>query len=83
MMITIPSMTILMADFAADCFNVTPRNAPIIARREMPIKMDVEVEYTWEIMTSGNSKARDASVDVVDVTSPERRALRWTIDRSS
>ncbi len=82
-MMTIPNMTILIADFAADCCNATPRNAPITAKRKIPRRMDVAVEENWVIMTSGINSAREAKVDVVEVTSPERRALRWTIDRSS
>ena len=77
MMIT-PRTTIFIADFAADCFIVTPLKAPMNESRHTPIRIETETEMVWERKTSGRSRAKDATEEVDEVTSPERRARRCT-----
>lgn len=43
MIMTIPRMTIFIADFALDCFSVMPRKAPIKDRRKIPVRIEMAV----------------------------------------
>lgn len=83
MIMMTPSTTNFIADFAADCFNVNPRNAPIIDRRKIPATIEVVMEYILESKTSGSRRARDAKDEVVDVTSPDSNARRCIFESNS
>jgi len=69
-------MTIFTADFAADCFRVTPRNAPSKKSNSTPITIDAVTAYVSGNITRGKSKTNDARADVMAVTTPEPSALR-------
>jgi len=69
-------MTIFRADFAADCFRVTPRNAPSKKSNTTPMTIDAVTAYVSGNITRGNNKTKDARADVIAVTIPEPNALR-------
>ncbi len=73
---SIPRTTIFTADVVADCFKVTPRNAPSKKSSKTPVRIDAVTEYVWGKTTNGKSRTRDARADVVAVTIPDPRALR-------
>jgi hypothetical protein len=76
-------MTILIADLAADCFKVIPRKAPSSERSAIPARIDTGTEEVSVIKTNGSSKASEAREEVIEVTSPDSKALRWTLDNIS
>lgn len=80
---SIPRITIFTADFVADCFSVTPRNAPSKKSRMTPIVMDAVTAYVSGKSTKGNSNTSDARAEVMAVTIPEPSALLLIFPKSA
>ena len=72
----ITKTTIFIADLAADCFRVTPRNAPSKKSKMTPMIIDAVTAYVSGKSTRGNSNTSEASAEVIAVTIPEPSALR-------
>src|SRR2546427_10575143 len=69
-------MTIFRADFAADCFRVTPRNAPSKKSNRTPMTIVAVTAYVSGNRTRGKSRNKDARADVLAGTIPAPNALR-------
>src|SRR2546427_9808831 len=69
-------MTIFRADFAADCFRVTPRNAPSKKSNRTPMTIDAVKANVSGNRTRGKSRTKDVRADVMAVTIPEPNDLR-------
>lgn len=80
---SIPRITIFTADLAADCFRVTPRNAPSKKSRKTPMIMDAVTAYVSGKSTRGNNSTSEARAEVMAVTIPEPSALLLIFPRSA
>jgi len=77
-----PRITIFTADLVADCFRVTPRNAPSKKSRMTPMIMDAVTADVSGKSTRGTSNASEARAEVMAVTIPEPNALRLIFPNS-